>query len=101
MIMVWGNMELAKRPVPKDNTQEESSIQSAWPEQVPKGGGGKQAGYFSAGIAYGYAQYQIGALGSALKMPWEITQVHHDPEDEATFAQGAAWAIMLASTRSY
>ena len=32
-------------------------------------------------------------------MPWEITGAHHDPKDEAAFAQGAALGLMLASTR--
>ncbi|MEG3863806.1 hypothetical protein, partial [Microcoleus sp. herbarium12] len=99
LVMEWAGKKLAEADAPKDDTSPNSSSSSAddyWPSSVQNEG--KQSGYFAAGVAYGWAQHQT-MVGTAIKMPWEVTGTHHDPNDEVAFAQGAAWGLMLASTR--
>ncbi|GAB3959988.1 hypothetical protein GCM10027614_80690 [Micromonospora vulcania] len=95
MVMVVNGKEVSSQRAPTDQPDPEPSAPSDWPDSVPDEGG--HSGYFAAGAAYGWLQHQAGISGM-LKMPWDITGAHHDPKDEAAFAQGAAWALMLAST---
>lgn len=95
MVMLFNGQEVASQRAPTDEPEVEPSP-ADWPDNVPNEKG--TSGYFAAGAAYGYAQHQAGLLGGVIKMPWEMTGVHHDARDEAAFAQGAAWALMLASS---
>jgi RHS repeat-associated protein len=98
MRMVYDGHVIEDRPAPVEDTTPPSpdTPDSAWPDRPPDEGG--SGGYFAAGVAYGVAMYQAsgGMLGA---MPWEITGKHHAPDDEKEFMRGAAWGMMLASTR--
>jgi RHS repeat-associated protein len=95
VVMSVNGQEVAQAALPVEDTVPPSS-EGDWPATVPEEG--SRSGYFAAGAAYGWAQQQAN-VGGAIKMPWEITGTHHDPKDEAEFARGAAWGLMLASTR--
>ncbi len=53
--------------------------------------------YEAAGAVYGTLQYQVGVLGPAFKMPWEMGLKHAAPEDERAFAKGVAEALLVMS----
>src|SRR5262249_21705142 len=95
MVMMADGKEVAARRAPADEPEADAP-DDGWPDTVPTEGGGS-SGYFAAGAAYGYAQHTA-RIGAAIKMPWEITRKHHNAEDEAAFARGAAWALMLGAT---